>query len=234
MKKSLISTLLILIACHEKTTYVTTPVSVLIPVETLTSTTTPVFGCIISDRIDIHTDHGIACNARWTINSLPLLLEAPDNIQADLAFAADYINSHVGVEIFTLDNKKGGYNIKISESDLGGGAYLGIAEWNVDKFQLNFAKIALWSGLGHTPSNDRQFVAVHELLHTLGFAHDETGCSILKPWFDKNCLTINDEDVRSLKLLYGQSSNLIVIKPSKGQTLTSTIVFNVEGQQFCK
>lgn len=179
-------------------------------------------GCYVSDRMSSQQARGTVCNVRWETHDLPLRVRAPFVLHADIGFAVDYINSYVGVEIFTTDPVRGGYTLDVIEDDFGGGAYLGNAMWNWSEFHMSFARIALWTGFGVGPSHDRRYVAVHELLHTLGFSHDEVGCSILMPGFNPGCLNIEPHVVRAMGLIYGHSSAWIIARPHAETATSST------------
>lgn len=164
-------------------------------------------GCFVTDRINSNEVRGRMCNVRWETADIPILLEpASDGLRSDVKWAAERINSYIGAEVFTLDTTKGGYRLEIVEEDLQGGSFLGATAWSWTGFRLSFGRIAIWNGFGTEPSRNRALVVVHELLHALGVAHDETGCSIMKPTFDSTCSGIRRDDVRALRLLYGSTA----------------------------
>lgn len=167
-------------------------------------------GCFITDRITHVSSRSRTCNIRWETRDLPILLiptpgDTGPGLGPDLAWAAEFINSHVGGEVFTLNPDQGGRALEVIEDDLTGGSQLGVTVWGWNEFRMVSARIAIWSGLSSIDAKVRRQVIVHELLHALGVEHDVTGCSVMKPVFDPRCPGILADDVRALRSLYGFS-----------------------------
>lgn len=193
-------------------------------------------GCYVSDRISSTFDsrRGYSCNARWTSNSLPLFLylETP-GMEEELEWAVGYMNTIIGVKVFSLEDL-GGYQVIVSyKENLSEETRIGEANWSISNFEIDKATMGIKKSLS---KESKQQVLLHELGHLLGLHHDD-GCSIMQSVLDLNCNKFSDFDIFSLKLLYGNSSDLFfdtnVISNLKMGLMAEGVNSDHDRKNFC-